>query len=170
MDYPSLYRKRIIPDECVLLKGDIILSYENDIMVTKWNALKPRKDLHHGYSCYYFKDGYKISKFYQEDGSFLYYYCDIIDCEASGSGDSLIITDLLADVIVYPDGFVKVVDLDELAEVLDTGLLDTARIKKCLENLNHLLTEIYSGGFATLTAPIDRVDSQTAHTDGGHTD
>lgn len=155
MNYPSLYRKRIIPDECVLLKGDLILSYENDIMVTKWKALKPRKDLHHGYSCYYFKEGYKISKFYKEDGSFLYYYCDIIDCEDRASDNSLIITDLLADVIVYPDGFVKVVDLDELAEVLGTGLLEPARIKKCLVSLNSLLSQIYSGSFSGLTAPID---------------
>ena len=37
--------------------------------------------------------------------------------------DTYIVTDLLADVIVYPDGFVKVVDLDELGEALEKGLL-----------------------------------------------
>ena len=62
MSYPTLYRKRIIPDECVLLKDDEILSYENNILVTKWKTLKPKKDLDHGFSCYFFDFGYKIPR------------------------------------------------------------------------------------------------------------
>lgn len=50
---PILYRKRLIPEECVLLKDDTVLYRDNQIIVTGWNSLKPRKDLHHGYSCYY---------------------------------------------------------------------------------------------------------------------
>ena len=81
MNYPILYRKRIIPDECVLLKDDEILFYEDHILVTKWNTLKPKKDLDHGFSCYFFDEGYKISKFYDREHRLLYYYCDIIDSE-----------------------------------------------------------------------------------------
>lgn len=43
MDYPMLYRKRIIPNECVLLKDDLVLSWDEERIVTKWNALKPKK-------------------------------------------------------------------------------------------------------------------------------
>ena len=57
MDYPMLYRKRIIPNECVLLKDDLVLSWDEERIVTKWNALKPKKNLHHGYSCYFLKAG-----------------------------------------------------------------------------------------------------------------
>ena len=32
----SLYRKRIIPDECILLKNDHIVSFENNRLVTTW--------------------------------------------------------------------------------------------------------------------------------------
>ena len=74
MTEPILYRKRLIPEECILLKDDIILEYNDDIILTKWNALKPKKDLHHGYSCYFKKEGYKVSKFYQADNSLLYWY------------------------------------------------------------------------------------------------
>lgn len=81
MNYPLLYRKRIIPEECILLKDDIILSWDSERIVTKWHALKPKKDLHHGYSCYFLKEGYKVSKFYRADDSLLYYYCDIITSE-----------------------------------------------------------------------------------------
>ena len=118
MNYPLLYRKRIIPDECILLKDDTILSWDENRIVTGWHALKPRKDLHHGFSCYFLNDGYKVSKFYRADGSLLYYYCDIITTEYADDGCRFIVTDLLADVIVYPDGFVKVVDLDEMVPAL----------------------------------------------------
>ena len=133
--YPILYRKRLIPEECVLLKDDIILSCNEDIIVTKWNALKPKKDLHHGYSCYFLKEGYKVSKFYQEDNSLLYWYCDIVDYEYQKKDNRLVVTDLLADVLIYPDGFVKVVDIDEMVICLNEQ-------KISLEQLKHSLTQI----------------------------
>ena len=111
---PILYRKRLIPEECVLLKDDTVLYRDNQIIVTGWNSLKPRKDLHHGYSCYYLEEGFKVSRFCKEDGSMLYWYCDIVDYDYTADTDTYIVTDLLADVVIYPGGFVKVVDLDEL--------------------------------------------------------
>ena len=110
---PILYRKRLIPDECVLLKDDVILYRDDQMIVTGWHTLKPRKDLHHGCSCYYLSEGFKISRFYREDDSMLFWYCDIVDHTFDMATDTYIFTDLLVDVIVYPDGFVKVVDLDE---------------------------------------------------------
>ena len=75
----NIYRKRIIPDECILLKNDTILEATDEFIITKWETLKPRRDFHHGYSCYYLKEGYKVSKFYREDHSLLYWYCDIVN-------------------------------------------------------------------------------------------
>lgn len=153
MANPVLFRKRLIPDECICLKDDEIISFseENHIMVTKWHALKPRNDLHHGYSAYFWNEGFKLSKFYQEDGSLLYWYCDIIDVEypasvpSGGSPSRFIATDLLADVIIYPDGFVKVVDLDELALAFEEGILSPELLKASLQRLDHFLNLVYSG-------------------------
>ncbi len=157
MPDPILYRKRLIPDECVLLKDDRILYRDNDRIVTKWDILKPRKDdLHHGLSCYYLREGFKVSKFYRADGSLLYWYCDIVSYEHQPDTDTYIITDLLADVIVYPDGFVKVVDIDELAAALDNGSISIDTLKASLRHLNDLLTVIYAGGFARLQQPIEQ--------------
>ncbi len=155
MEYPSLYRKRIIPNECILLKDDSILSWDQDRIVTKWNALKPKKDLHHGYSCYFLKEGYKVSKFYYADGSLLYYYCDIITSEYKKAEHKLIVTDLLADVIVYPDGFVKVVDLDEMVPALEQGGISLDDLKSALLSCSRLLTKIYAGRLCELTAYIE---------------
>lgn len=160
MPAPILYRKRIIPEECVLLKDDKVLHQDEEIIVTGWHSLKPRKDLHHGYSCYFLKEGYKVSKFYKEDGSLLYWYCDIVEYDYNPGSNTYIVTDLLADVIIYPDGFVKVVDIDELATALDGGLISEDILKKSLLCLNSLLEIIYAGNFNKLQAPIERVLSQ----------
>lgn len=153
---PILYRKRLIPEECVLLKDDRVLYRDEEIIVTVWNTLKPRKDLHHGRSCYYLQKGIKVSRFYDENGSLLYWYCDIVDYDYNKETDTYIITDLLADVIIYPDGFVKVVDIDELATAREAGLLTDALLKKALLTLNHLLQVIYDGGFEKLQEPLER--------------
>lgn len=159
MNYPLLYRKRIIPDECILLKDDEILMWDDSVIVTRWKALKPKKDLHHGYSCYFLKEGYKISKFYRQDNTLLYYYCDIITHEYNASGNKLIVTDLLADVIVYPDGFVKVVDLDEMVPALDQGGISLSELKKALLSCNALLSLIYNGKLSQLTKYIESFET-----------
>ena len=43
-----LYRKRFIPMETIALKDDKILLWQDDLIVTKWNSLKPRRDIGSG--------------------------------------------------------------------------------------------------------------------------
>ena len=159
MPAPTLYRKRIIPDECVLLKDDQILYQDEQLIVTGWHTLKPKKDLHHGYSCYFLNEGYKVSKFYREDNTLLFWYCDIVEYDYKTETDTYIFTDLLADVIVYPDGFVKVVDIDELVMALNEQLISENTLKKSLLCLSNLLEIIYSGNFAKLQTPIEQLIS-----------
>ncbi|MDE6052622.1 MAG: DUF402 domain-containing protein [Lachnospiraceae bacterium] len=151
----KIYRKRMIPDECILLKDDIILDQTEDRIITKWNTLKPRRDFHHGYSCYYLKSGYKVSKFYREDNTLLYWYCDIVNYTYQEAENALIVTDLLADVIVYPDGYIKVLDLNELAIALEKNLCEVQVITQALRKLDSLLNLIYDDKFDTLSADID---------------
>lgn len=158
MKNPILYRQRLIPKECVLLKDDIILECNEDLILTKWNALKPKKDLHHGYSCYFLKEGFKISKFYRADNSLLYWYCDIVDYTYREDDNALVVTDLLADVIIYPDGFVKVVDIDEMVTCLDSGDISVGQLKTSLTNLDRLLQIIYSNRFGEFTRHIENVE------------
>lgn len=158
MSHMQIYRKRIVPEECVLLKGDTILYRDSDIIVTKWNALKPKKDLHHGFSCYFLKDGFKISKFYYEDGSLLYWYCDIISHTYDPETDTYVFTDLLADVIIYPDGRTRVVDLDELADALESGAITNAQAEDALRKLNKLLAIIYRNEFDSIKQNLEKFE------------
>lgn len=155
MTNPTLYRKRIIPEECIHLKDDIIITCNEDIILTRWNSLKPKKDLHHGYSCYFLKKGFKVSQFLREDDSLLYWYCDIVEYIYDNADNSMTSLDLLADVIVYPNGFVKVMDLDELAITLNQGTLSQNLLTQCLNRLNDLLQIIYRGEFHTLQKYIE---------------
>ncbi len=151
MNKPVLYRQRLIPNECVKLKDDRILRYDEDVIVTSWQALHPKPDLHHGYSAYILKEGIKVSKFLKADGSLLYWYCDIVDYRPGTDTDTgqpaLTVIDLLADVIVYPDGFVKLVDLDELVEAARHMFITNEKLQDVLLRANGLLTAIYEGHF-----------------------
>ncbi len=149
----NIYRKRLIPNECIPLKNDIILYADDSVLITKWNTLKPRSDFHHGYSCYYLKEGCKVSRFYKEDGSLLYWYCDIITHTVENEND-LIITDLLADVIIYPDGFVQVLDIDELCDAKDKELITESQFFLSVKQLGTLLDIIYSGHLDQFASPL----------------
>ena len=151
----SIYRKRLIPEECVLLKDDLILSRDDNIILTRWNAIRTRSDLTHGYSCYYLQRDIKVSRFFNADGP-THWYCDIVDYAFNETGDVLTVTDLLADVAVLPGDRIRVLDLDELADAFDHQLLDAHLLKKSLHALDRLLNELYNHGIDHLAAPIER--------------
>lgn len=151
----TIYRKRLIPNECILLKDDVILHQSADQIVTSWQTLNPRKDFDHGYSLYLPEEGIKISKFYRADNSLLYWYCDIVDYVFDEESATLTTIDLLADVIIMPDGFVKVLDLDELADALSLGLIDDDTLQRALTRLNTLLNCIYRDEFIAYKKTIE---------------
>lgn len=153
-----LYRKRIIPFECIPLKDDKILFADRHHIVTKWNTLHPKEEFDHGSSCYFLDEGFKISKFYKPNGELLYWYCDIISYEYDEAKNSYVFTDLLADVLVYPDGHVEVVDVGEIADALEDGTLKQEEMIPALRSLDKLLDIIYSGRFDTLKKHIEDVE------------
>ena len=159
MNNLTLFRKRFIPDECIELKDDIILKCTDSIILTKWKTIRDRCDISGGYSCYYLDRGYKVSKFLKSDGSLFCWYCDIITYECDPDKNSMTFIDLLADVKIYPDGRIRVVDLDELSEAFEKRLIDEDLLKKSLLSLNRLLGEIYSDGIESLAAPIEEAIS-----------
>ena len=145
MKKPAIFRKRLIPEECILLKDDVLLYRDAKLLITSWNTLKPKKDLDHGISCYFLNQGYKISKFYNHEGTLISWYCDIIATEYDADTDTFTFTDLLADVLLYPSGLIKVVDLDELAEALEKKLITSDQLLDSLRKLDALLRLIYDG-------------------------
>lgn len=146
----KLYRRRFIPDELKLLSDDKILYMDDALIITSWNTLKPRSDFASGISAYYRKEGFKISRHYGADGSFTRWYCDI--CMESANGNDIVFSDLLIDVVIFPDGTVRVVDLDEAADALDRGLITADMLSQALRSTDKLLACIHQDRFSELTA------------------
>ena len=158
MDQPILYRKRLIPEECVLLKDDIILFQDEKLIIKKWNTLHPKKDLHHGYSCYCLDKGIKISKFLDADDHLLCWYCDIITYSFDPVENAYVFTDLLADVILKPGDQIEVVDLDELADACELELITPKQLILSLRQLDELLKCIQSGEFSVYQSLLNQFD------------
>jgi len=152
-DKPILYRKRLIPNECIRLDKDEILLQKEQLLVTKWTTIRPKKDLDHGFSCYLLDRGWKISQFLNRENQLLCWYCDIIDHSYDSASNTYVFTDLLADVLLYPSGEIRVVDLDEIAEALTQGLLSQEQVCTCMRRLDALLREVYSGQLLPSLAP-----------------
>ena len=158
MENITLYRRRLIPDEIVHLKDDIVLYRDDNVIITKWKTIKPRKDMDHGFSAYLLKEGIKVSKFYRADNSLLYWYCDIVDYEYDATTNSYTSTDLLTDVVLYPDGQIRVLDLDELAEASVKDMITKDQLHSALVRTDKLLNTMYQKTFDQYTKLIDRYD------------
>ena len=161
----TLYRKRLIPDECVNVKDDNIIFLDDDTIVTSWNTFRPKAEFTHGTSYYVIKEGFKISKFYKQDNSLAYIYCDIIDTSYDKASDTYVFTDLLADVIIENSGFVRVVDLDELADACSGGLISNDMLVSSLHKLNNLLSTIYGGTFSQYIDVLERYEQDNISND-----
>lgn len=145
----TLYRKRFIPAENIELKDDQILLLTDNLIVTRWTALKPRKDICGGISAYFIPDGIKVSKIFDHSNQLVHWYCDIIHTNISKN--SIIFEDLLIDVIIEKNGFVRVVDTKEAADALREHLITQQQLCKALDSLDLLLSKIYSGNFYQYT-------------------
>ena len=158
MKKPLIYRRRFIPDELVPLNNDIILRMEDNLIITKWEALHPRKDIAGGISAYYPDRGFKVSKVYNKEHQLVYWYCDIIQQKPGITPDSIIFEDLLVDVILRQDGSIQILDLDELALAFEQNLITDEEVTRALRTLNSLLTIIYQGQFASLMEQVENAE------------
>jgi len=156
MNNLQLFRRRLIPNECIFLKDDTIVSLSDEYIITTWATLNPKTSFNHGSSCYFLKEGFKLSKFYRADGSLLYWYCDIVEYQWDLEHNRLTTIDLLADVIIYPDGSTRILDLDELADACAEGLISPQQLQNSLRQLNQFLSYIYQGHFDQLQEQLDK--------------
>ena len=155
MSRPRLFRRRFIPDENIELKDDMILALEPNLIITSWNVLKPRRDISRGVSAYFIDKGIKVSKVFDNAGQMVYWYCDIIESHYDEKENTYTFNDLLIDVVVYPDGQVEVLDMDEFADAMEQGILSVGTIAHAMRATDDLLHTIYAGEFEKYTHYID---------------
>lgn len=147
MKKPSIFRTRFIPFETVDISSDELLFRDDEILITRWKAIKPRADISGGISYTFLKEGIKISRFYDAEKKFAYWYCDIIDVQYDRDNDRYTLIDLLLDVKLMPDGTMKVLDADELAAALEEGLITQEQACRSLKKMDGILKKVYNGSF-----------------------
>lgn len=162
MDLPALYRRRFIPEETVYLKDDVILHYSDTLIITSWRTLKPRSDIARGISAYFMEEGFKVSKIYNRREELVYWYCDIIQTKKQPEDNSIVFEDLLLDVLLYSDGFIKVLDMDEIADALEAGLITNDMAFYALRTADKLLSLIYSGRFSPYMDIVNEAEKEEA--------
>ena len=136
----KILRRRYIPDEVVDISNDLVVFLDENLIVTKWEPIRKRDDMGRGVSFTFIKEGYKISKIFDKEDNFKFYYCDIIHTDIIEDGYQF--NDLLVDLKIYPDGKIEVLDLEELDEALENGLITEEIKNEALEKLEKL-KEVY---------------------------
>jgi uncharacterized protein len=147
MKKPSILRTRYIPFETVDISNDELLFRDDELLITKWKAIKPRADISGGISYTFLKEGIKISRFYDGNKKFAYWYCDIIAVKYDSAVDQYTFIDLLLDVKLMPDGKMMVLDSDELAIALEQGLITQEQTCSSLKKMDSILQKIYENNF-----------------------
>lgn len=161
----KLIRRRHIPDEVNILDKDRILAFKDDIIITGWDCIHARKDICSGYSMYFLKKGYKVSKMLDSGGRLVRWYCDIVMPHVQDNVYEF--EDLLLDVVIDADGGVVVMDADEFAKAIEEGMIDKERTVYALRALNELLGLIYSGDFQKIKEQLDFFDNRAYNSDLG---
>ena len=118
-------RKRYIPDEIISLTNDTIYYVSDELIVTGWRAIRTRPDISGG--C--------IS-------------------ELSFVGKNINFTDLLIDLVVYPDNSIRILDLDEFAEAVEKNYITKEQEVRALNSFHALLDYIYNDEYSLLQEPI----------------
>lgn len=156
----SLFRKRHIPQECLPLNKDKVLYLDDSILITQWNTIHPRKDFASGTSVFDFKNHWKITRVAKEDGSLYHWYCDIMKMEINKETNTYVMVDLLVDVVIEADNSVHVLDLDEVADAYEQGLITSEELTLALRSADRLLRLIRDdaseGGFSKYLTMIEK--------------
>ena len=150
MEQPRILRIRYVPSEVIDISGDRMTYMDENVWITKWLPIKPRRDFHNGESYTFYKEGYKVSRFMDKEGQLIYWYCDIIDVEYDQEQNTYRVYDLLVDVRILPDGRISILDLEEMAEALETHVIPQTVVIKALRRLNLLLKRIEEVGIEGL--------------------
>ena len=145
-----ILRKRYIPNEIVDISGDEIIYLDEEVLVSRWVPIHKRDDIKYGISHLYINKGFKVAKVYSHDNELDHYYCDIMQVEVDKATNTYTEIDLLVDIVVYKNGDIKVLDLDELSEARQKNLITEEQLLYALEHANKLLNIIYNGGLENL--------------------
>lgn len=135
MKIQKLLKHKLVPPSSEDISGDEVLYFDLDFLVTRWKPAKSNMNIGAAVSLLCVKSGVQISKKYNREGKFVYYYCDMVKTHWDPETETFEVTDLIADLIVFPDSELRLIDLEEFQEAYQSKVIDTEEFeftKKCL--------------------------------------
>lgn len=87
---------------------------------------------------YMVDQGYTLSKVFNKQGEFMYYYCDIMEMKRVAKR-TYVMVDLVLDLIVHKNGSYEVLDIDEFAEVIEKGDITQEKQVYALRRLHEMI-------------------------------
>lgn len=87
---------------------------------------------------YMVDQGYTVSKVFNKQGEFLYYYCDIMEMKQV-SKLNYVMVDFVLDLIVHGNGSYEVIDIDEFADAIERGDIPLKKQVYALRRLHEMI-------------------------------
>lgn len=147
MSTPKRFKRRLMPEEVIDITSDTLHFMDSKLLITSWSSQDMDTEADFNYSWAYLDDGFQIHRKMDKDGNFLYWYIDILAIEYSEQQHAYTLTDLIVDVVVHPDGYVDVIDLDEMAEAMEQGFISQEQVVLALRHLDTVLRLNYAKKF-----------------------
>lgn len=143
----TLLKHKLLPQCTEDITEDEILFFNNDYLVTQWKAKSSNMNIASALSVVSVEHGIQISKKYDKDKKFCYWYCDIVKTKWTPESSCFEITDLLVDVVVFPDNELRMIDLDEFTQSKNNGLLNTSDFQWAQQSVLKLINQALLGDF-----------------------
>lgn len=147
MKINCLLKHKLVPQGTVDITNDKILFFDGNFLVTQWKPENSNMNISSAISLVSIKDGYQISKKFDSNNKFVYWYCDIVKTKWTKETSCLEITDLIIDLVVFPNYQVNCIDLDELTDAKEKGLISSMDFNWAKESSLKLLQKVIEGEF-----------------------
>jgi len=156
-------RYKRLPDNLGHFEGVLLQESSNRLIVEQYlRVRKPRKAFGNvivadGYLTVWFifrKKWYDVGKFYDQEGTFTGYYCDIIRPVArllASPSKTSIITDLFLDLWINRDGRCLTLDENQLEDALADRIISKSLANKARGELDALVKSVKAGTFPPRT-------------------
>ncbi len=143
----KIFKQKFIPEKIYDISDDEVIFFNNEFMITSWEATNSEMGVKKALSLTSFSNGYQISKKFNKENEFMYWYCDIVKAWHDREKNEIWIQDLIADVILFPDKALQVIDLPELVEARKNGLITEVLFQECHKSILSLVSSVIHGNF-----------------------
>lgn len=145
---PEMERERVFLGETNLLKEDVMIYRDNELLVVRWDTINRNKVFAKGISFYFPEEKIKVSALFDKDGGLVKYYCEVVEADYNKDSDKYVFRDLIVDVDLYEDGTYEELDEDQLKIALEDDeneIITPEKSREILRVKDNIIRKIHEG-------------------------